>query len=170
MVDRVLKVLLVWLCASVTAIAQAPSPTIFLVRHAERADAGKTGPTMTGSDPDLSAAGHERAKALAVVLKDAGIKEIYTTELKRTQQTAAPTAAASGLTAKTMPANDVAGLVAKLKAASGNVLVVGHSNTVPEIIKSLGVSMPVSIGDTEFDNLFVVIPGSSARLVRLHYH
>jgi phosphohistidine phosphatase SixA len=169
MIDRLLKVLLIWLCVSITPIAQAPAPTIFVVRHAERADAVKTNPAMTGSDPELSAAGHERAKSLAVVLKDAGIKEIYATELKRTHQTAAPTAASSGVTVKTVPANDVAGLVAKLKAATGNVLVVGHSNTVPEIIKSLGVSTPVTIGDTEFDNLFVLIPGASPRLVHLHY-
>jgi phosphohistidine phosphatase SixA len=169
MIARLLNMLLLWVCVSVAATAQAPAPTIFLVRHAERADAGKTNPTMTASDPDLSAAGHQRAKSLAAVLKDAGIKEIYATEFKRTQQTAAPAAAASGLTVKTVPGDDVAGLVAQLKAATGNVLVVGHSNTVPEIIKAVGVSTPITIGDTEFDNLFVVIPGSPARLVRLHY-
>jgi phosphohistidine phosphatase SixA len=169
MVDRLSKVLVLWLCSSVMLTAQASAPTIFLVRHAERADAGRGGPPMTGADPPLSTAGRARAKALAVVLKDAGIAEIYATELKRTQRTAAPTAAARGLTVKTVAADDVAGLVAKLKAATGNVLVVGHSNTVPEIIKSLGVNTPVTIADAEFDNLFVVVQGVSPRLLRLHY-
>ena len=62
-----------------------------------------------------------------------------------------------------------AGLIDKVKASDGNVLVVGHSNTVPEIIKSLGVSEPVAIPDDQFDNLFVVIRGARPTLLRLHY-
>jgi broad specificity phosphatase PhoE len=62
-----------------TATAQS---TIFVVRHAEKADATK--------DPDLSEAGRARAEALAKALRDAKIAAIYATEFKRTQQTAAP--------------------------------------------------------------------------------
>jgi broad specificity phosphatase PhoE len=140
----------------------AEPPTIFLVRHAEKAATG-------GDDMDLSDAGRARAEALAALVKDAGITAIYTTEFKRTQQTAAPIATALHLEPAIVAARDRAGLMAKLLGASGNVLVVGHSNTIPELIKALGITTPINIADNDFDNLFVVLPESKPRLIRLHY-
>jgi broad specificity phosphatase PhoE len=160
--------LFVLLSAPLTAHAQS-GPAIFLVRHAERADSGGAAPTTMANDPELSATGHARAKSLATVLKDAGITQVFATEVKRTQQTATPTAQGLGLTVTTVPSKDVTGLVDKLKKATGNVLVVGHSNTVPEIIRALGITPPITISETEFDNLFVLVPGAQPRLVRLHY-
>jgi len=147
----------------------AAQPAVFLVRHAERADANAGTPPTMAADPDLSAAGHARAGALAAMLKDAGITAIFATDRKRTQQTAAPLAKALGTTVVTIPSADTAGLVAKLKAASGNVLVVGHSNTVPEVIKGLGVQAPAPIADTEFDKLFIVTRGEKPGLLLLRY-
>ncbi len=109
-----------------TATAQS---TIFIVRHAEKADATK--------DPDLSEAGRARAEALAKTLRDANITAIYATEFKRTQQTAAPLAKALGLTVTILPAKDNAALMAKLRASTGNTLVVGHGDTIPDLIKAL---------------------------------
>ncbi len=63
--------------------------SIFIVRHAEKADATK--------DTDLSEAGRSRADILAKTLRDAGITAIYTSEFKRTQETAAPLAKALGI-------------------------------------------------------------------------
>ena len=59
--------------------------------------------------------------------------------------------------------------MARVKERSGSVLIVGHSNTVPEILKGLGIQDAIVIGDSEFDNLFVVTCGASASLVRLRY-
>jgi len=155
------------LLAGVSAAAQQ---TVFVVRHAERADGGGAGMGSMGStDPELSDAGKVRAQALASALKDAGIKSIYVTEFKRTQQTAAPLAAALGIQATVVPANDLAVLIEKLKAGSGNALVVGHSNTVPDVIKQLGVSEPVNLADTDYDHLFVVTQGPPPSLLRLHF-
>jgi broad specificity phosphatase PhoE len=145
------------------------SGVVFLVRHAERADAGMAAAKMAGADPELSDAGKARAQALAVALKDAQIAAIFTTQYRRTRDTAQPLAAAAGLQAVAVDADDTAGLVAKVKAASGNVLVVGHSNTVPDVIKSLGIIEPAAIADDQFDNLFVVIRGAKPTLLRLHY-
>jgi phosphohistidine phosphatase SixA len=143
--------------------------TVFLVRHAERADTSPgTSPTMA-ADPDLSEAGRARAESLASALKDAHITAIYATQFKRTQQTAAPLAKALGLTVKIVTSKDTADLVKQLKAAKGNVLVVGHSNSVPDVIKGLGVTTPVAIGDDEFDNMFLVTTGPQPSLLRLHY-
>jgi broad specificity phosphatase PhoE len=140
--------------------------TIFLVRHAERSD---TGGGTAAKDPDLSAAGHARASSLAALLKDAGITAIFVTEFKRTQQTAAPLAKALGIAPMTIASENRAALLARLKQTAGNVLVVGHSNTVPEIAKGLGVTTPIVIADGDFDNLLLVTPGQPTRLIHLHY-
>ena len=142
---------------------------VFIVRHAERADAGMAAAKMAGADPELSDAGKARAAALAGLLKDAKISAIFTTEYKRTRDTGQPLAAAMGVAAAAIDSKDAAGLIDKVKASAGNVLIVGHSNTVPEIIKALGASEPVAIPDDQFDNLFVVIRGARPTLLRLHY-
>lgn len=142
--------------------ADAEPPTIFFVRHAEKATTG-------GDDMDLSEAGRARAESLVGVLKDAGISAIYTTELKRTQQTAAPVANALHLEPAVIPAKDKEALIAKLQSSSGNVLVVGHSNTIPQVIKALGITTPLEIDDHDYSNLLVVLLESTPRLIRLHY-
>jgi broad specificity phosphatase PhoE len=135
--------------------------TVFIVRHAEKIDDSK--------DAELSEAGRARAEVLANMLRDSKIDAIYTTKFKRTQQTAAPLAKALGLTVATLPAANQAALVAKLRASTANSLVVGHGNTIPEIIKALGISEPVNIFETDYDNLFLVVLGEKPPLIHLHY-
>jgi len=142
--------------------AGAQQPTIFFVRHAEKAATG-------GNDMNLSAAGRARAKSLATVLKDAGISAIYTSEFKRTRQTAEPLAKALKVTPEVIRADDQATLITRLKGSSGSVLVVGHSDTVPELVKTLGITTTIKIGDNDYDNLFVLTLGPEPRLIRLHY-
>jgi hypothetical protein len=70
------------------------------------------------------------------------------------------------------PPDDTAGLVAKIKsAAKGGVLVVGHSNTVPEILRALGVTETVTLGDGDFGDLFVVTlrPDGAATMERRRF-
>lgn len=156
------------LLAVLAASPAAAQHTVVLVRHAERADTSPgTSPTMA-ADPDLSEAGRARAESLATALKDAKITAIFATKYKRTQQTASPLAKALGLTVGIVTA-DAAAVVKQLAEAKGNVLIVGHSNTVPDVITALGVTAPVTIGDDEFDNLFIVTTGTHPSVVRLHY-
>src|ERR1700738_507746 len=123
---RFLSLLFVFaVCLSVTAA----QPTIFIVRHAEKA-------ASVGKDPDLSETGRARAEALAKTLKDANVAAIYVTEFKRTQQTAAPLAKALGISVTNVPAKDIATLTAKLRASNGNALVVGHGDTIPNLIRA----------------------------------
>ena len=124
---------------------------------------------MMAADPELSDAGRARAESLAVALKDARIVAIFSTEFKRTQATAAPLAKALGVQVTTINSKEPAKLIEAVKAAGGNVLVVGHSNTVPAIVKDLGVAAPVTVGDAEYDNLFVVTLGATPSVLRLHY-
>jgi phosphohistidine phosphatase SixA len=160
------RMLLVFFVLTLATPGASFAQSVFVVRHAERADAGMM--AAAGADPDLSAAGHSRADGLAATLKDARITAIFVTEFKRTQQTAGPLAKSLGLEPTVVSSKDTAGLVQRVKAAAGNVLVVGHSNTVPDIIKALAVES-VTIGDSDYDNLFVVTDGSSPSVLRLHY-
>ena len=150
---------------SVPALAQG---TIFVVRHAERADAGTSGASMMATDPNLSDAGRARAEALAAMLRDAKITSIYTTEYNRTKQTAEPLAKALGIQPTIVQSRDMKELIEKVKAG-GNALVVGHSNTVGPILQSLGVTEEIALGADDYDNLFVVVPGEKPTLVRLHF-
>ncbi|MET0212837.1 MAG: histidine phosphatase family protein [Vicinamibacterales bacterium] len=173
MLKRSMLALTLVLIMLAMASPSAAQPAVFLVRHAERADSAPgTSPTM-GADPDLSEAGRTRAESLATLLRDANITAIFATEFKRTQQTAAPLARALGLTVKVIPSKSTADLVKQVEATKGNALVVGHSNSVPDVVKALGISMPVTIGDDDFDNLFIVNRGvnrgTAASLLRLHY-
>ena len=159
----ILGVVMVAMAIPVFANAQM----VIVVRHAERADDGASpGTSMTASpDPELSAAGKARAQKLAAMLGDAGITAIYTTEYKRTKDTAAPLAAKTGVMAEVVLARDAAALIAKVKLhKTGAVLVVGHSNTVPAVVKALGGSA-VTMADDEYDSMyFVVINGTTTRI------
>lgn len=137
-------------------------PIVFVVRHAEKANSG-------GNDPELSDAGRARAEVLAKMLRDSTITAIYTTEFKRTQQTAAPLAKALGINATIVLANDTATLISKLRDLKENALVVGHGNTIPDLIKALGIATPINIAETDYDDLFMVELGEKPRLIRLHY-
>jgi len=160
---RIVGAALVALVASVaTAAAQQ---AVIVVRHAERAD--------QSTDSPLSADGRTRAKALAELLRSAGVTHVITTQYVRTRETAAPLAEALGLTPEAVTARDVPALIAKLKTLppTAIVLVVGHSNTVPAVLTGLGVSATIELGDGDFDNVFVVAPhaGQPASMVRLKY-
>lgn len=138
--------------------------TVMLIRHAEP---GQTPPT----NPSLNAAGQARAQTLRHVAGSAGVAAIFATELTRTQETVQPLATQLGLTVTQLPAADVAGLVSQIRTNHRGqvVLVAGHSNTVPQIIQELGGGM-VTIGEGEFDNLFVVtIHWKRVKLLRLKY-
>ena len=138
------------------------APVIFIVRHAEKTRAG-------GNDPDLSLEGRKRADALAHILKDSQITAIFVTEFKRTQKTAAPTAKASHVSPTVVPANDIRALVEKLRALNSDALVVGHGNTIPDLLQALGVTTPVSIPEDDYTEIFAVLVGDAPHLLRLHY-
>jgi broad specificity phosphatase PhoE len=144
------------------AAATEAAPVIFIVRHAEKATTG-------GNDPDLSVAGQKRAEALARILKDSQITAVFVTEFKRTQETAASTAKAAHVNTTVVPANDVAGLAAKVRALNGNALVVGHGNTIPDLMKALGITTPISIPEDDYSEIFVVSLHDPPQLLRLHY-
>ena len=147
---------------------------IFLVRHAET-----VAPKGTTLRP-LSEAGQRRAALLGMILKDAGINAIFTSDLERTVKTAEPLAKLLRIEPKALEQlttqfkqNDIDAFVALLRSEHRRdiVLVVGHANSVPALLKALGHSLEGDIPETEFDNLFVLIPMSEGppKLLRLRF-
>lgn len=166
-----------WVVTCLLGVLALPGPAVaqeavFVVRHAERADGGAASMTAT-TDPPLSAAGEARAARLAAMLGDAGVTVLFATEFQRTVATVAPLARRLGLTVQQVPARDTAGLVARVRGSRPDdvVVIAGHSNTVPEILKALGAAEPVTIADDEYDALFVVTPraGAPPTVIRLRY-
>ena len=172
-IDKMFSMLRTTLITLILAAAAthhaAAQPAVFVVRHAERADAAGGSAAMMAQDPELSAKGLNRAESLAAMLRDADIATIYTTELKRTQQTAAPLASTAGVRVTAIPAADVTALVEKVRGETSNVLIVGHSNTLPKILSALGVTARIDIAENDYDNLFIVLRGEPARVLRLRY-
>ena len=151
--------------------------TVFVIRHAEREDEPK-------QDPPLSKIGITRSEALARLLSTAGIKAIFTSQYARTKQTAEPLATKLGLTVtpftlKTNPANprqiteeSTAEVTNKiLEHAGQSVLVIGHSNSIPDVIKMLGGDVVPTIDEKKFDDLFIVnvYAKGKAKVVQLKY-
>lgn len=159
------RVILIAALIAIGAQHLAAEPTIFLVRHAEKAE----GAGADSKNPDLSPAGRTRAESLGRMLRDGGVVAIFTTEYARTQQTAEEVRRATGAAVTVVPAKEMGPLIDKLKAIEGSALVIGHSNTLPEIIKALGVDKPIAIADTEYDNLFIWNASAPGELVRLRY-
>lgn len=157
-----MKVLALFLVFFVSASIASAQPIVVIVRHAEKAANG-------GNDPDLTSAGRARADALARILKDSDITAIFTSEFKRTQETAAPTVTSTHVTPMVVAAKDTAALVGKLHQLNGNALVVAHGDTIPNIIKALGVNSTINIPDVDYSELLIVTLGDKPQLLRLHY-
>lgn len=139
----------------------AADHAVIVVRHAERA-AG------SGNEVPLSEAGQCRAEKLAAMLADAGVRTAFSSEAARTRLTAVPLARKLGIEVQAHPGRDTKGLAERVREAArtGAVLVSGHSNTVPEIVEQLGGGKAAPIAETEFDRMYVVVPGSPALLLR----
>ena len=125
--------------------------TFILVRHAET--------TGSGSNPNLSADGQTRADRLSQILEKVNLNAVYSTNFNRTRQTAQPAATSKGLTITTYDPFAPGVLVDQVLASfpGGTVLVVGHSNTIPDILNEMvGSNLYPDIGENEYDNFFVV--------------
>jgi broad specificity phosphatase PhoE len=153
MTKRILFILSAYILVLSFAFAETEDSftTIILVRHAEKS-------TTPKDDPILTDAGKTRAENLARMLRAAGVKAIYSTNYQRTRSTAEPLAKQLSITPVILDAKD-SSLFSKTireKNAGQTVLVVGHSNTIPEIIQGLGGPAMEEIDETVYDNLFIV--------------
>lgn len=143
----------------------APPSVVFIVRHAEKG-------AVPLDDPHLTAAGQRRADALSHLLGTVGVFAIFTSEFQRTQETVVPIARKTGITPIVIKAADTNRLISAVAARKGSdILIAGHSNTIPKIVEGLGGGSVAPIAETEFDNLYVVIipRWSKVTVLRLKY-
>jgi len=150
-----------------TLASDSALTTVFVVRHAEK------NMVFAGADPPLSDAGLRRAQALARVLGDANVKAILSTNFARTRDTARPLAQATGDSITIVAQDDTDRLAGEVwtRYRGEAVLIVGHSDTVPSIVRSLtGVAVP-AYREGEFDRLYVILRRGlePPHLLRLHY-
>lgn len=130
------------------------SQTYYVVRHAEK----EVQTASMTSDVPLSEKGKARAAALKVLLMSKNIKTIYSTKTQRTQSTAQPTADYFKRSILTYGPIPDSAFIKNLKATKGNVLIVGHSNTVDDIVNGLTGHqyIPADLPDSAYSNLFVI--------------
>lgn len=125
------------------------SQKIYVVRHAEK--------EIGGIDPNLSPIGYDRADALKSVLLDKKIKQIYSTNTKRTIQTATPLSNALNIPVnKYEPVPDNK-FLDSIQSTKKNTLIVGHSNTVDDIINGFtGEKKMKDLEDQTYNRLFII--------------
>ena len=122
-------------------------PDVYVMRHLQKAD---------GPDPALSEEGQRNAAGLVSRFCKTRLRAIYVSTTRRARETAAPLVADRKLETKKYDPSDTPALVSRVLAERGPVLVVGHSNTVPEIVERLGGARPASLQDTDYGDIWLV--------------
>lgn len=126
---------------------------IFVVRHAEKLN--------QGNNPGLSEIGKRRAAALANKLIDIKISTLIATQYLRTQSTLEKVADSKNLTVTIVPAKSpikahINQTVTLALQSKGNVVIAGHSNTVPLILEALGTRIKINIDEAQYGDLYIL--------------
>ena len=141
--------------------------TYYLIRHAEK---DRSNPDDI--DPELNQKGLGRAMHWAEIFEDVSLDAIYSTDFQRTTMTAAPTAVKKDITVQYYDPDEINIEQLKMNNLGGNVLIVGHSNSTPELVnKLLGVEKYDPMDDYDNGSLFIVqIVGEEVTDTRLHFN
>lgn len=151
-----LLIALLALAGCATPAPRPAEPVYYVTRHLNTPEGER--------DPDLTAEGRANADRLAARLAADPPRAIYVSDFKRTRQTAAPLGGRLGLEPKVYDPADTPALVARVKAErTGPVLIVGHSNTVPDIVEALGGTRPGALHHPDFGDLWIIRGGRSIR-------
>ena len=142
------------IAALIAAAAFLPAPalaadTVYVMRHLQKA---------AGDDPPLTEEGSLLADMVASMLgfRDFGMKAVFATKTRRAQQTGEPLAKFLGVPVTPYDPRDVPALVAAVKAVPGNVLIVGHSNTVPDLVAAFGGKKPPALAESDYGTIYQV--------------
>lgn len=131
-------------------MVQCSNTKLYIVRHAEKS-------TQPPDNPDLTAEGRQRAEELASLLKNSDIRTIYSTETRRTQQTAAPLSLQTGIAVQPYKNDTLPKFLQRVLDGGQNALIVGHSNSVIKMLTELGLKPTMNeIADNDYDNFFIV--------------
>jgi 2,3-bisphosphoglycerate-dependent phosphoglycerate mutase len=142
---------------AVVLLISCKTTTYYIVRHAEKeSSTAMTNNAMTGDVP-LSEAGKQRAEALKDALRKENIKYIFSTNYIRTESTVQPLATALNIPIETYDLKD-AGFMKRLRSLDGNALIVGHSNTVDDLVNDLMGKKEIAgdLVDSEYGDLFIL--------------
>ena len=139
------------LAAMVLSCAASAQEAVYVIRHAEK--------ELTGDDPAITAEGEARAVAWAEMLQNVELDAVFTSDAKRTQETGKIIANRLGLLTHSVDRADTTGLIDMLSFdhEEDTVLVVGHAETIPGILESLGAFNNIEISQTDFANLFILL-------------
>lgn len=138
------------------------SQVIYVVRHAEKATGIDPTTMKTHSDPPLSPEGEERALKLKELLSGKDIRHIYSTNTTRTIATARPLKElylGRPIQLYSSKPDSLDAFIDRIRSIrKGNVLVVGHSNTIDDIANKFAgkTVVPGDLKDNEYDNLYVL--------------
>lgn len=132
--------------------------TLYLVRHAEKQADG-------GDDPGLTDAGKQRSQQLARWLADKDVTDIWSSDYRRSRATAEPLAALLGPELMLYDPKDLPALVRNLRENRHNALIVGHSNTTPDLARLLCACFIRDMDDAEYDRLIVISVSAEATQV-----
>ena len=132
-------------CETTTPAPPPKGPSFYVMRHLQKAD---------GPDPGLSEEGQANARRLIGLFAPEPVRAIYVSTTRRARETAAPLAAKLRVKLRKYDPADTPALVARVKAERGPVLVVGHSNTVPEIVARLGGERPAPLAETDYGDVW----------------
>lgn len=154
---RISVLLVIFSCGiigSAQVSGQETSYTLFLVRHAEKQADGS-------HDPKLTETGKKHSMQLANWFEDKNIREIWSSDYRRTRNTAAPLLSRLGLELDIYDPGDQVNLAAKLLARQNTALVVGHSNTIPELARLICHCLIKDMDESEHDRLIVISVNST---------
>lgn len=131
------------------SFAQSKITTYYFIRHAEKVDSSQ--------NPDLSEKGLKRAELWNKIFSEISFDEIYSTDYKRTLQTASPTAATKKIEIKLYNPKTINIDSFKKETLGKKVLIVGHSNTTPKFVNDIiNQNLFSDIEDETFGNLYIV--------------
>ena len=148
------------LLAACVSTPVPPEPSIYVLRHLHKAE---------GQDPGLTDEGRRCAARLAEQLARSGVSAVFASTTRRARETAAPLAARLGVAVSNYDPRDTPGVVARVRAQPGSVVVVGHSNTVPEIVERLGGARPGDLTEDRYGEVWRVIRSTGATFFsRIH--
>ena len=139
------------LASAFSAVPAAAADTVYVIRHLQKAP---------GDDPPLTAEGAANASTLANMLAGMGIGAVFATPTRRAIQTATPLAVQLGLPVTRYDPDKVAALIEAANAIPGNILVVGHSNTVPDLVAQFGGDRPAAMTEQDYGVIYVVHSGT----------
>jgi len=141
--NYILASLILLFTANLTAAPQS----IFLFRHSEK---------LTGNDPHLTDAGKQRAQQLVSLLSKVQPTAVFSTDYNRTIETATPIAEHFNITIQSYDSRDLAAFKHTVLAQDGVVVIVGHSNTTPELAKLIAQIDVEKMPETEFNRYFIL--------------